>query len=246
MDVLHKHYIQAFDKYRENHPLRRCIAASWAVFDKYYQLTDSTPAYGAAMILHPSRRAAHIKKNWPVAWHKPVLEGIKKYWEDQYQGLPVLTTTTPVLIDNLHPPDEYECIARELDVVGPAMNDLDEYKSFTTQTPIAVDCSPLAWWLREEQRQRYPRLSKMAIDILSIPAMSAEPERVFSGARRTTSWDRCQLGSHTVERGECMKSWIKSGITQDIPVDLAEEQHEDGRATAVLRASTPGILQEEG
>lgn len=86
----------------------------------------------------------------------------------------------------------------------------------------------------------------MAIDILSIPAMSAEPERVFSGARRTISWDRCQLRSHTLERGECMKSWIKSGITQGIPVDLAEQQHKDRRATAVWRASTPGILQEEG
>jgi len=64
----------------------------------------------------------------------------------------------------------------------------------------------------------------MAIDILSIPAMSAEPERVFSGARRTISWDRCQLGSQTVERGECLKSWIKSGITQGIPIDELEEE----------------------
>ena len=63
----------------------------------------------------------------------------------------------------------------------------------------------------------------MAIDILSIPAMSAEPERVFSGARRTISWDRCQLGSRTIERGECMKSWIKCGITQGFPIELVEE-----------------------
>jgi hypothetical protein len=39
----------------------------------------------------------------------------------------------------------------------------------------------------------------MAIDILSIPAMSAEPERVFSGSRRTVSWDRAQLGAETLE-----------------------------------------------
>ncbi|XP_044718714.1 Ribonuclease H-like protein [Hirsutella rhossiliensis] len=107
------------------------------------------------------------------------------------------------------------------------MRDLDEYKSFTAEPPVAIDCSPLAWWLREEQQQRYPCLSKMAVDILSIPAMSAEPERVFSGARRTISWDRCRLGSHAIERGECMKSWIKSGITQGIPVDLAGEEEKE-------------------
>jgi len=119
------------------------------------------------------------------------------------------------------------------------MRDLDEYKSFTAEPPVAIDCSPLAWWLREEQQQRYPRLSKMAVDILSIPAMSAEPERVFSGARRTISWDRCRLGSHTIERGECMKSWIKSGITQGTPVDFAgEEEKEEAGEMERWRCST--------
>jgi hypothetical protein len=81
-----------------------------------------------------------------------------------------------------------DLLTQELDVVGQGMDDLDEHKSFITQTPIAIDCSPLAWWLREEQQQqRYPRLSKRAVDILSIPIVSAEPEHVFSGARRTTS-----------------------------------------------------------
>ncbi len=35
----------------------------------------------------------------------------------------------------------------------------------------------------------------MAIDILLIPPMSDEPERVFSGARRTVTWDRGQNDS---------------------------------------------------
>lgn len=78
----------------------------------------------------------------------------------------------------------------------------------------------------------------MAVDILSVPAMSAEPERVFSGARRTISWDRCQLGSRTVERGECMKSWIKSGITKGVPVYLVEEEVDS--TTARQRDSTAG------
>jgi hAT family protein len=52
----------------------------------------------------------------------------------------------------------------------------------------------------------------MAIDILSIPAMSAEPERVFSGARRTISWDRAQLGAESVEKLECLKHWERTSI----------------------------------
>ncbi|KAH7461642.1 hypothetical protein FOMA001_g19045 [Fusarium oxysporum f. sp. matthiolae] len=154
MDVLHKHYTQAFQKHSGNATLRSCIAASWAVFDKYYQLTDESPAYGAAIILHPSRRVAHIKKNWPKSWHKPVLDGVRKHWKDYYHELP-LPTTTPQLRDEIRRLDEYDLLARELDVVSPSMSELDEYDAFTTQPPIVIDCSPLSWWLREEQQQIY-------------------------------------------------------------------------------------------
>lgn len=230
MDVLHKHYTQAFERHSHNAALRSCIAASWVVFDKYYQLSDESPAYGAAIVLHPSRRLAHIKKNWPRAWHKSVLDGVRKHWKTHYQALPIATMTPPV--GNRETVlDEYDILAQELDVASPAMSDLDEYESFVAQPPVVIDCAPLAWWLREEQQQTYPRLSRMAVDILSVPAMSAEPERVFSGARRTISWDRCQLGGHTIERGECMKSWIKSGITQGIAVDLLDQDDDRSDST---------------
>jgi hypothetical protein len=52
----------------------------------------------------------------------------------------------------------------------------------------------------------------MAIDILLIPPMSDKPERVFSRARRTVSWDRGQMEPETMEQRECLKYWKKSGI----------------------------------
>jgi hypothetical protein len=52
----------------------------------------------------------------------------------------------------------------------------------------------------------------MAIDILSIPPMSDELERVFSGARCMVLWDRGQMELGTIEMRECLKHWKKSGI----------------------------------
>ena len=52
----------------------------------------------------------------------------------------------------------------------------------------------------------------MAIDILSILAMSDKPEHVFSGARRTILWERGQLNPEIVEMTECLKHWKKSRI----------------------------------
>jgi hypothetical protein len=54
----------------------------------------------------------------------------------------------------------------------------------------------------------------MAIDILSIPPMSDEPERVFSGARRMVSWNRGQMEAETIEIRECLKHWKRSGILE--------------------------------
>jgi hAT family protein len=69
----------------------------------------------------------------------------------------------------------------------------------------------------------------MAIDVLSIPAMSDEPERVFSGARRTISWDRARLGASTIERTQCLKSWMASGVVSG-EVEVVEEVEGPGEA----------------
>ena len=66
--------------------------------------------------------------------------------------------------------------------------------------------------MSDAQRQRWPRLALMAIDVLSIPPMSDEPERVFSEARCTVTWDRGQIEAETIELRELLKHWKKSGI----------------------------------
>src|SRR5688500_17403765 len=55
-------------------------------------------------------------------------------------------------------------------------DELDRYFHLLQIEDIDLD---LMWWWKDE-RQRFPRLSRMAFDILSIPAMAVEPERTFS------------------------------------------------------------------
>jgi len=56
----------------------------------------------------------------------------------------------------------------------------------------------------------------MAINILSILAISDEPERVFLGRRRTVSWERAQMGAENLKRVEYSKHWKRSGILDEI------------------------------
>lgn len=84
----------------------------------------------------------------------------------------------------------------------------DEYARYCN-SDITYDVEPLAWWMEKTQQTSYPNLSKMALDILSIPAMSAEPERVFSEAKQTITDNKNRLGIEIISAFECLKSWYK-------------------------------------
>ena len=60
----------------------------------------------------------------------------------------------------------------------------------------------------------------MALDVLSIPAMSADPECLFSGVKITISDRRNRLGILTVEALECLKSWLKISGFKDNDKEL--------------------------
>ncbi|OXV05242.1 hypothetical protein Egran_06990, partial [Elaphomyces granulatus] len=63
-----------------------------------------------------------------------------------------------------------------------APESVDEYDWYIAQPQVLrqedVNFNPIQWW--RSQKHYFPRLSKMAIDLLSTPAMSAKAERIFS------------------------------------------------------------------
>ncbi len=84
----------------------------------------------------------------------------------------------------------------------------DEYEHYCKSERVYGFTGALTWWLEETQQKTYPNLSKMAVDILSIPAMSSEPERLFSGTKITITDRRNRMGSDVIEATECLKSWF--------------------------------------
>ncbi|TKA54703.1 hypothetical protein B0A49_13065 [Cryomyces minteri] len=236
MDFLIKHYERSKSKHAGNLDLSSSIITSWLVFDKYYNLTDATPAYAAALLLHPSRREQYLIGYWKREWQEAAIEAVKKLWETQYKDR-VLTHTTTLSTTGVEP-DEYDLFEAQLqrDLESSAVK--DELQRFIKADPIKIVTTALSWWLHPERREAFPNLSCMAIDILSIPAMSAEAERIFSGARRTISWERARLGAANVERTECLKSWIRNGLVSiDNPDDVlsADDWHELTELLALLK-----------
>jgi len=145
------------------------------------------------------------------------LKKVKDLWETYREQAP-----TPLVSQSYDKaPEEQELdvfdqIAQKLGKYArPASQ--DEYEDYIHGEPYDIGKMPaLKWWCQDSQRKRWPRLSYIAIDILSIPAMSDELERVFSGARRTVSWDRGQIEAETLEQVECLKHWKRSGISNEV------------------------------
>jgi hypothetical protein len=50
--------------------------------------------------------------------------------------------------------------------------------------------------------------------------MSDKPERVFSGARRTITWDKAQLNPDTIEVRELLQDWKRTGILGDLSYNI--------------------------
>jgi hypothetical protein len=183
--------------------------------------------YGTALLLAPQRRRQYIERNWKKSWVPTVISNARKLWQDEYKSLPGPVSVNPTSVTC--EPDEYDLWEREQTVM---ITHGDEFERFIhgDPNPLPSGQTSLQWWLESAQRLAYPKLSRMAIDILSIPAMSAEPERVFSGARRTIDWSRMRLGVHIIEAGECLKSWMRSGIITDFGTpsrDSSEPLEED-------------------
>ncbi len=57
-----------------------------------------------------------------------------------------------------------------------------------------------------------PRLTQMAYDFLTIPAMSSECQRLFSSAKLTVTPQRQRLKADIIEAIEMMNKWFRRGL----------------------------------
>jgi hypothetical protein len=199
--------------------MSHAINMGWFILNKYYHKSDETPAYAAALLLNPSCRAKYLNKNWDKAWIDDTITSVSTLWEGTYKTIEVPTQEgnsgqVQEIQESEKGQSRYQLLMRQLDVVE-RKRAQDDFYDFINAEPIDIgESTPLQWWCCSEQRTAYPRLHRMAMDILSIPPMSDDVEGVFSGGRRTVSWDRHKLTPCTIEMLECCGNWIKNNLAQ--------------------------------
>jgi hypothetical protein len=231
-------YKAAAHRYPEPGHFRVNINLCWKKLDEYYSRLDETPVYYAAVALHPAYRWDYLEDTWAdrPSWiqrAKSLVEELhRSHYEpqivpqDQGRGEPVPKKRRMYR----NPFDEYREESRldaapsrspsspcgffrnSMDAakgVAPAIG--DEYNDWLRDVHKSDQkvVDPIGYWY--ERREEYPRLSQMAMDVLSVLPMSADVERLFSTAGRMVRDDRANLEASTIGMTQTVRSWLRGG-----------------------------------
>src|SRR5207248_11676842 len=83
----------------------------------------------------------------------------------------------------------------------------DAYQSYINSDPdIKAVNNPLDYWNSRILSQPDP--AHFALDMLALPATSAECERIFSSAKLLITASRNRLNADIIEANECLKAWF--------------------------------------
>ena len=224
MDFLAAAFEDAIDEFADHKFMRESLQTGYTKLLKYWNKTERSPAYIAAVVLDPTTKWEYFD-SWDPDWRPNMKAAMKEFWETKYRsstGRPTYSSAVSVqstgnkYLDWRKQKRGHQNIA--------VSDELDQY--LKDPMVLEVDITTvLTWWLEPKQRSRFPLLSKMAIDIYSVPAMSSEPERVFSKAKHTVSEQRNGLKAETIEMLECLKSWFRLGIftEEDLHAIVAQQ-----------------------
>ena len=194
MDFLVRHYRANISEHSKSSQIGKCLEAGYKRLDNYYELTDHSPAYAAAIVLDPTWKWGHFEDAWvdkPV-WIQKAKNMVQKLWMDDNKD--IITTMSLTSTDIVYEPpakrlkgsfNDYR--NRPRPQPKPAEKTIeDEYERYLSQPLVPVPnegFNALQWWLGPLRKVEFPSLRRMAIDILSIPGMAASNERVFSHSK---------------------------------------------------------------
>ena len=211
----------------ESEHFRVNINLGWQKLEEYYHRLDETPIYYSALALHPAYRWDYFEEQWDghPEWVVKAKEIVKDVWVTDYKPLEVVRSSDnqPIAKRQKIYPNAFEEHRQKSRVKHPGpwiprstTLELDEYEMWVgnpQETDISIQ-DPIQYW--HDLRFKYPRLSRMALDFLTIQPMSAECERLFSAAGLMVTSQRSQLEARTIGICQVLRSWLRAGIIDEL------------------------------
>ncbi|KAJ2983394.1 hypothetical protein NQ176_g716 [Zarea fungicola] len=200
MDYLFVRFRRAAEstRFEDSSNFKSAIVCGWMKLDDYYLKTDRTPVYRAALALHPWYGYDYFKRHWKIAMDKPrrysdMQSAVRSMFEEYAQRAEVETEACVGLFREA--PDKMKADLNDYNSFGrnpisfniqrktvQATSELDLFQMRPIYPQDLDAAGPLEWWNRHQLA--YPVLYRMALDLFSIPGMSAECDHVFSQTKK--------------------------------------------------------------
>lgn len=196
------------------------IKAAWRKANEYYTKLDDSPAYYAAVCLHPYYKY-YCDNSWrtKAGWLDTANAGFQQLWaEYKPLELPQRRSKASTLssID--------EAINAHVEVSSSDVNSVDEfdcwkkYEPKWTEEQYLAEGNPVKYWMK--LLPKYPNLARFAIDIMTIPASSCDCERMFSELGDLLEPKRRAIGPELLAAIQLVRSWWRAGFK--LPSDSSD------------------------
>ena len=198
--------------------MRASINSAWSKLQQYYSRLADSPLFAAALILHPKYNITYLRAIWrdeeQLAWVKEAEDDLAAFFAKWY--LPEPSEGPPRVLDPAQAqsqrqrersPSRFQAF---MDAPLPrgVDEDEDELERYYRMGSQKIE-DPVQWWLGN--RDIFPRLSRLALDIFAIPAMASDCERAFSNAKLTMTSQRIRMSDLTLEVLQLLKNWLCHG-----------------------------------
>ncbi|EEB95437.1 hypothetical protein MPER_05596 [Moniliophthora perniciosa FA553] len=119
------------------------------------------------------------KEAWPCDWKDAAQDVVRNLWNERYKPAADATSQPTPPEPEVNAKDQF---AKKKKVAASTSGDALE--DWLASLPVDADAAekPLRWWVEDYPKVRHwsPELQRMALDILSCPATSADVEHFFS------------------------------------------------------------------
>ena len=222
--------------------------------EDYYRKADDSGAYYAASVLHPGFKWSWFEDRWSEdPARRSWLEGgrgkrdsgvkglVRELWEEEYKGKygaapAVIEATAHNPPQQQNPDDRFGGLHKHKQLRPQSKVSADHYQAFVTTDREDQRVDALEFWNSRLKTQ--PDMARFALDMLAIPMMSAECERVFSSAKHLITDSRNRLNPDIIEASECLKHWlgkpekkgdqeVQSGAPKEVPATKEGENDTD-------------------
>ncbi|KNF01897.1 hypothetical protein PSTG_05014 [Puccinia striiformis f. sp. tritici PST-78] len=200
--------------------LRNACRIGLKTTNKYYSLTDVSPLYRIAIVLHPSFRDEYFKLvNWEPEWIVEAIGLTREMWVNFYKPAPIAPTPSSSATKSSKPKSSMLAGLGGAAAARGGICSTDLLDIWLAGGLILDDnepVNPLKWWIQQKKSgNTHGGLAHMALDVLSCPATSLDVERAFSFGRDYVSPRRHRLSARSLSRGMTVAFYLKNGLIKD-------------------------------